>query len=169
MKKLLVSLMAFTLSLSVVGCGTKTVKGPEGSLEEIVTAMYDVKTPEFAVGNPPFDIMEDSEMLKSFTGLSNSDAISEVYVSESMMGSQAYSVVLVRVNEVADAATVAQEMKDGIDTRKWICVEADDLKVVSANDVVMLVMMSSEYSEMMTSQDLVDAFSALSEGLDTEL
>ena len=64
-------------------------------------------------------------------------------------------MVLVRTN--ADAAkTLAESMKSGIDTRKWICVEADDLKVTAFGDVVMLIMVGSETG--MTAQSFVDAF-----------
>jgi hypothetical protein len=49
-------------------------------------------------------------------------------------------------------------MKEGIDPWKWICVGADDLQVVARGDIVMLAMVSSELSDAVTSQDLVDAF-----------
>ena len=47
-------------------------------------------------------------------------------------------------------------MKAGVDPRKWICVEADDLKVAGRADVVMLVMVNS--ANDMTAQSFVDAF-----------
>ena len=65
-------------------------------------------------------------------------------------------MVLVRVAEGADAKAVAESMKSGIDTRKWICVEADDLKVAGFGDVVMLIMVNSDSG--MTAQSFVDAF-----------
>ena len=34
-------------------------------------------------------------------------------------------------------------MRNGIDQRKWICVMADDIRVVAAGDVVMLCMIDS--------------------------
>ena len=40
--------------------------------------------------------------------------------------------------------------------RKWICVEADDLKVAGFGDVVMLMMVNSDSG--MTAQSFVDAF-----------
>ncbi|WP_249029954.1 hypothetical protein [Tannockella kyphosi] len=169
MKKLVKGLMAFVLMVTLVGCGNQGVAGPSGSLEEIVESMYEQKPVEFAVGTVPMDIMNDNAMLLSYTGLASNELIEEVLVSESMMGSQAYSIVLVRVKDASDTASVAEEMKAGIDPRKWICVEADDMQVVAANDVVLLAMMSSEFSEMITSQDFVDMFRELSGGLDIEL
>ena len=72
------------------------------------------------------------------------------------MGSMAFSMVLVRTVEGADSKAVAESMKSGIDPRKWICVEADDLKVAGFGDVVMLIMVSSDSG--MTAQSFVDAF-----------
>ena len=73
-----------------------------------------------------------------------------------MMGSMAFSMVMVRVAEGADSKAVAEAMKSGIDTRKWICVEANDLKVAGFGDVVMLIMVNSDSG--MTAQSFVDAF-----------
>ena len=47
-------------------------------------------------------------------------------------------------------------MKSGVDPRKWICVEADDMLVAGYADVVMLIMVSS--SGDLTAQSFVDAF-----------
>ena len=55
-----------------------------------------------------------------------------------------------------DVKAIAEGMKNGIDPRKWICVEADDLKVAGFGDVVMLIMVNSDSG--MTAQSFVDAF-----------
>ena len=73
-----------------------------------------------------------------------------------MMGSMAFSMVLVRLTPDAGSKEEAEAMKSGIDTRKWICVEADDLKVAGFGDVVMLIMLNSDSG--MTAQSFVDAF-----------
>ena len=76
-------------------------------------------------------------------------------VSEPMMGSQAYSLVLVRLKDKADAADIAQKMADGINPRKWVCVEADELTVVSKDNIIMLFMADHELYSM---DDAVAAF-----------
>ena len=91
-----------------------------------------------------------------FPGLDSAEKISEAAAFEPMMGSMAFSMVLVRVAEGAEAKSVAESMKAGIDTRKWICVEANDLKVAGFGDVVMLIMVNSDSG--MTVQSFVDAF-----------
>ena len=66
--------------------------------------------------------------------------------------------MLCRLKNAADATTVAQQMRNGIDQRKWVCVMADDLMVSACGDVVMLVMISSEYAEAGTAETLTNAF-----------
>ena len=60
------------------------------------------------------------DVLKSFTGLTSNENIDSVVVSEPMIGSQAYSFVLVKVKDGEDANAVAKQMSENIDTRKWI-------------------------------------------------
>ena len=73
-----------------------------------------------------------------------------------MIGSIAFSMVMVRVAPGEDTRAVAEEMKSGIDPRKWICVAADDLLVTGYGDVVMLIMLDS--GSGLTAQSFVDAF-----------
>ena len=61
--------------------------------------------------------------------------------------------------EGQDTKTVAESMKAGVDPRKWICVEADDMLVAGYADVVLLVMVSS--ANELTAQSYVDAFQSV--------
>ena len=137
------------------------------TLEGVIEAIYAVNPVEFMAGNIAIDLTDTSEdglwTLKAFTGLDNADLISEAVASEAMIGSIPYSMVLVRVTDAANAETVADAMKAGIDQRKWICVEADDLMVAGKGDVVMLVMIGSEQG---SAQSFVDAFSSVMGGTD---
>ncbi len=143
--------------------GTDAPNGPQGELSSIIDDIYTHKEAGIAVETKAVDI-GDADSLKYFTGLSDADKIEEAYVSEALMSSQAYSLVLVRLKNSADAQDVAQAMKDGIDTRKWICVEADDLRVAACGDVVMLIMVSSALSDTVTAAQIVDAFSTVCGG-----
>ena len=129
-------------------------------LEKTVNAIIEKNPVEFMGGLMPVDLTDKSEdglwAIKSFTGLENADKINEIAVYEPMMGSMAFSLVLVRVNDAAEAQAVGQEMSDNIDTRKWICVEANEKIVVGSGDVVMLIMLNSEIG--LTAQSFVDAF-----------
>lgn len=130
-----------------------------GSLAEIIDNIYANHTPiELPLITMDLDL-SDIDMVSYNTGLSSTDLITAASVSESMIGSQAYSLVLVRVADAANAEAVAQEMHDNIDTRKWMCVEADDMRVVAYEDVVMLFMVGSELN-LTTADAMVEAFKA---------
>ena len=137
--------------------------GLEGTLEALLYSIIEKAPVEFMGGAMTLDLTDTSEdglwMLNSYTGLENADSINEAAFFEPMMGSLPYSMVMVRVNEGVDVKTVAEAMKSGINPRKWICVEADDLQVVSVGNIVMLIMVGSETG--LTSQTYVDAFGAV--------
>ena len=161
MKKYIALLLAVMLVVSMTACGKKEeAKTPlTDPLEKIVEDIYAKHPVEIGVVTMPVDITDVEWSLYSFTGLKSNENVKEAVASESMIGSIPYSLVLVRVNEGADALAVAEEMKAGIDQRKWICVEADDLLVSGYCDVIMLVMVGSDYaSSGMTAQALTDAF-----------
>lgn len=163
MKRKVWIVMCTILVLLCTGCGNaagnngNSVQGPEGALTDIVDQIYEKKDPGIDVATVPIEL-SNADMVKAYTGLDNTEAVTEAVASESMIGSQAYSLVLVRVQSADEAAGVAKSMREGIDPRKWICVEADDLQVVGCGDVVMLFMVSSELADTVTSAEIVDAF-----------
>ena len=134
-----------------------TVDVEDSELTAIIKKIYEVKDPGLMLAETAVDL-SNSDSVKYYTGLSDASKIKEAVASETMIGSQAYSLVLVQLNDEKDAKTVADEMKKGIDTRKWICVGADDLQVVSHDDVIMLFMVSSSLKDNVTSEQMVDAF-----------
>ena len=167
MKKFVAIVLALALVLSLAACGGKKTQETEaaaltveGTMEELLNKTIEQRPVEFMGGVIPVDLTDSSEdglwALKSYTGLDSAAQISEAAAFEPMMGSMAFSMVLVRTVEGADSKAVAESMKSGIDTRKWICVEADDLKVAGFGDVVMLIMLNSDSG--MTAQSFVDAF-----------
>ena len=180
MKKMIAMLMALTMMFSCAACGgaasqpatqpttapTETVKNVEGTMEELLNKIIEIQPVEFMGGTMPIDLTDTSEdglwFLSSNTGLPNADDITEAAFFGPMMGSIAFSMVMVRTAEGADVKAVAETMKNNIDPRKWICVEADDLQVVSYGDVIMLIMVDSQNG--MTSQSFVDAFAQVCGG-----
>lgn len=176
MKKMIAMLMALTMMFSFAACGgaaaepttapTEAVKHVEGTMEELLNKVIEIKPVEFMGGTMPIDLTDTTEdglwNIKYNTGLDNADNITEAAAFGPMMGSIAFSMVMVRTAEGADVKAVAEGMKTGIDPRKWICVEADDLQVVSYGDVVMLIMVDS--TSGMTSQSFVDAFAQVCGG-----
>ena len=130
---------------------------PSGSPSDIIDKIYAKKTVELPLGTTELDL-SDGEMFTAVTGLASSDKVKEAAYSESMIGSQAYSMVVVRVKKSKDAATVADEMLNGINPAKWICVEADDVRVAAYDDLVMLIMVSSSLEETVTGKEIVSSF-----------
>ena len=123
--------------------------------------------PEFALMTMPVDLA-DAEMVAWQTGVSDPSLLKEAVISESMMGSQAYSMVMVRVSDAAKAEEVAQMMLDNIDPRKWICVAADDIDAAIYGDLVLFVMIDSSFG--IPAADFIGAFKTIAGGaLDKEL
>ena len=137
--------------------GSTEVTAYEGTFEDLVTKLYETNPVEFMAGPAMAMDLADLENLPYYTGLSTADGISEAAWSESMLGSQPYSLVLVRAAEGADIEAIKTAMFNGINTRKWICVEADQLRVVSSADVIMLVMAGSEFAPGLADK-MVEAF-----------
>ena len=112
-------------------------------------------------GTMPVDLA-DVDAVKYFTGLDTAESVKEAAVFEPMMGSMAFSMVAVQVAEGADAEAVAEAMKSGIDTRKWICVEANDLLTATSGDIALLVMVDTNNG--VTAQAFIDAYQTVVAG-----
>lgn len=87
--------------------------------------------------------IEDAETFQNFTFIPYTSGL-EAVVSEPMIGSIAHSVVLVKCPDAQTAQRVAFEMASNCNPRKWICVEADDVKAVSGGCIAMLMMTTKE-------------------------
>ena len=144
------------------------IKAPSGTPSEIIDKIYAKKSVDLSLVTNTVDL-SDTEMAKSITGISSLDKVESAAYSESMMGSQAYSLVVVKVKNKKNTKTIANEMLNGIDQSKWICVTADDLRVAAAGDVVVLIMVDSQFEETVTAKGIVDAFKSLCGGLDVSL
>lgn len=162
MKKLIALILVIAMAASLVACGNKAAdKAPlEGTMEENALKVMEIVPVEFMGGIIPVDLTDASEdgkwAVNYFTGLSDASKITDVAVYESMMGSQAFSLVMVRTAEGADPKAVAEEMKSGIDPRKWICVGADEIMAAGYGDTVMFIMLDSQLG--LKAQSYVDAF-----------
>ena len=167
MKKMIALLLVLTLVLSMAACGRKKSGASlEGSMEEYVGKIIEENPVEFMGGVIPIDLTDTSEdglwMLKSYTGLDSAEKITDAAAYEPMTGSQAFSLVMVRVADAGEAKKIAQQMKDNIDPRKWICVGADDIKVAGYGDTVMFIMLDSNLG--MKAQSFVDGFAKICGG-----
>ena len=132
----------------------------EGTLEELTTAIYEKQPVEAMMGPTTLIDLADTDALAYYIGVNDASNIKEASFSEPMIGSIPYSLCLVRVKEGADIAALQQSILEKVDTRKWMCVEADNLVVASGADIILMVMTKKEMSETL-SQDLAAAFEAV--------
>lgn len=116
-------------------------------LTKLVDSIYAGVTDEMpGVMSQPIDVT-DKDSVNYMTGLENGDELEYLVVSEPMMSSQAYSLVVAKVKSGVNANKVAETMKTNINTRKWICVTAEKLYATNSGDVVFLVMTRADLAE----------------------
>lgn len=133
------------LTLLMVGCGQKNI---EGNLTDIMTRIYqgiDEEKFPMMLGN----IEVTSENVEYYLGSADIE-FKEALASESMVGSIAYSVVLVRTLEGADVEKIKQQIKENVNPAKWICVsvEKENVIVDSKGDLIILIMSNDLSSEI---------------------
>ena len=143
LKQILLLLLVCTPLVFLTGCEGQNV---EGTLEEIMTKVYaDIPEDERPMlGN--IDVLKDApDNIKYYIGTEDIE-YEEILASEPMMGSIAYSVVLVRMKDGADIESAKQKILDTVDPRKWICVEVpkDDVIVKNKGDLIILIMVKDE-------------------------
>lgn len=120
----------------------KPEKEISGTLEEIMAGVYG-NIPEEELPMMLGNIELTSENIEGFIGTSDVK-YKEAIANESMTGSIAHSVVLLKLENPSDAVVVVKEIKDNVNPRKWICVEASKVIVKNRGDIVVLIMSSDE-------------------------
>lgn len=91
--------------------------------------------------------LTDEYAIKSYTGLDSADSLEYGVVSEPMMSSQAYSLVLVKTKDGVNTDEIAKEMNEGIDQAKWICVSAEKVYTTSSGNIICLVMAEEDMAK----------------------
>lgn len=157
MKKIKVfSLIAIMLGGLVLlsGCGSKELSG---SLEDIMNdlneyvydGVADDQKPMLGNINVSTDMQDNIEY---YIGTRDIE-FEEILASEPMMGSIAYSVVLVKMKDGADIESAKKAILENVDPRKWICVEVprEDVIVKNRGNVIILIMVeNSEFREKLS-------------------
>lgn len=142
-KTLLVSFSALALLFGLTACGKN--ENVSGTLEEIMEKVY-ADIPE---DERPMMLMNTEltdENVEYYLGTADIK-YEEAIASESGVGSIAHSVVLVRVSDDADIEGIKTKIKENVNPRKWICVEAETVKVESKGNLIILIMSSSDNAE----------------------
>ena len=155
MKKIFLVLVMAFLCLGLTGCGNKNV---EGELTDIMEKVYKEMYADISEEERPMlttiNILEKTEdmtdedveaQVEYAIGTTDIE-YKEIYESRPMIGSIAYSVVLVRMEENADVEAAKKAIKENVDPRKWICAEVpkEDVIVKSKGDLIILIMVEDE-------------------------
>lgn len=135
-------LLALCLLLSLAACGKDeddTAAHVEGTLEELMTQLYanvtDIESPH------TMELELTAENAAYYLG-SDEVPYTEALGSDAAISSIPHSVVLLRLEEGADAEAAKTLIKENVNPRKWICVgvEEDEVIVDNIGDLVFLVM-----------------------------
>ena len=130
--------------------GVAEVAEPDSELSAMVDSIYEAYPVELMMMQTTAIDLNDETWLTYNTGLNAEQAalVDAGVKSESMTGSQAYTLVLLRVKDPADAQTVADTMLEKMDPARWVCVMADKMRVATFDDKVLFVMTSSELTDI---------------------
>ena len=146
-KKLLALLLVCTTLTCLTACGEKSV---EGELSEIMDNIYTDVFAGLADDEKPnlmnINVLEEApDNIEYYIGTKEID-YEEIYASEPMMSSIAYSVVLVRMKDGANIEDAKTKIKETVDPRKWMCVEVpeEDVIVKNKGNLIILIMVADE-------------------------
>ena len=172
MKKIALVLALVLAMGCMTACGgTKTpettapaaVTAPEGTTGDLIAKLYENVTVELALMTETTEgMLSDLEMFTYLTTIESMDGIVDAAVSQPMMGSQAYHIVLARAESNEKAAELAQHMFDTMDMARWVCVQATEKQAVVCGDLAFFVMLDPQYG--VTSEQIVEAFTTVCGG-----
>ena len=134
MKKIIYLFGTLVICFMLTGCTEKNI---EGSLSDIMKKLYEgISEEELPMMVDDIELNDENFKYYAFTDTDYKEALA----SEAMTGATPHSVVLIRLKDSGEAANVVEDIKKNADPRKWICVEAENVYVLSKGDLVLLVM-----------------------------
>ena len=147
MKKIFkIALITLTCGILLVGCGKKENNNSKFDLN---TANLDTIMDKLYVGFKEDELptMVTKELTKdelsSYIGLEEFD-YNESLISEPMIGSIPHYIALLRVNDNVDIEAAKKDMKEKINPRKWICVEADQVIIDNIDNLMVVIVTKSD-------------------------
>lgn len=145
---LVVVILAIIAGVAVYMVTNKNTSSSSIDLKAMVDTIYNNANVELpSLETQKIDLANNSDMISSYTFLSNNDSIDELVVSEPLMSSQAYSLVALKLKSNANVEQVKQEIYDNVNMRKWICVSAEKLYITNYNNVIFYVMASEDWAK----------------------
>lgn len=132
---------------------TPTPSAPTQSLEELMAALYEAIPEE---QRPMVSNAEiNAENSGYYVGIDQME-LQEGLASEPMMTSVAHSVCLVRVKDGTDIASVMEQMKNGVDGYKWICVGVDKENIIADHVGNTIILILDNYDAELIHQAFLD-------------
>lgn len=144
MKKISLLFVLISALLLITGCNEKKEKNIEGNLTDILDKIYK-DLPSDNTPNGLSNIELNDENIENYIGtkeIKYKDAIAK----ESMIGSIAHSVVLIRTEENADIESIKEKILENVNPRKWICVgvEKEDVIIKNKGDLIIVIIIEDE-------------------------
>jgi hypothetical protein len=158
MKKILAVILALAAVLSLAACNSAVQL--EGTLEEISKQVLDnTTTIEMMLGDTMEIDLADVDVAKYYIGVDPTDKVERAVFTEPMIGSIPFSLCLVKAAEGADVDALKNEILEGVDYRKWICVAAEKVLVTNCGDTILMIMSTEEIVD-----DVYNAFNIVANG-----
>lgn len=163
MKKIVSILVSALLVFSLVGCSSSKIER-DPVLSEDLTKVLE-KIYETADLDKEFQ-----ESLKYYQTVELNEENIELYLEETdvkfiegicsapMMSSIPYELILLKLDENADVDAVKSAIKENANSKKWVCVEAEEVIVESIDNTVLFLMANEEVAT-----PIKDAFMSLAE------
>lgn len=141
-----IALIALICGILLVGCSKKENNSSKfdlntAKLDTIMEKLYD----GFKEDELPSMVTKEltEEELSSYIGLEKFN-YKESLISEPMIGSIPHYIVLLKVNDDVDIEVAKKEMKEKINPRKWICVEADQVIIDNIDNLMVVIVTKSD-------------------------
>lgn len=149
-KKIFKLFLCFIAIFMITGCGNKSAN-IEGKLEDLMTKVYDgISEEQLPMMLQNIELTEED--IEYYIGTKDIKW-EEAIASESGIGSIAHSVVLIRMSEDAtdkDIEDAKSKIKENVNPRKWICVEAENVFVESKGNLIILIMSDDKAETLKT-------------------
>lgn len=130
-------------------------------LADIISATYEKHPISIGVSTDKLDPEHmDADTIQFISAVKSLDKVSEISISGPMMAPPAYQMVVVRVKDASDAESVAKEMLENANPAKWVCVQAECVRVGVCGDTIMMVMYTVDDATA-----LINAFGEVCGGL----
>ncbi len=88
----------------------------------------------------------DSELVASYTYLSDPSIVESLVVSEPTMSSQAYLAFILKLKDNTNVENVKEELLNNLDMNRWICVSAEKIYITNSGNTIFVVMSFEEWA-----------------------